>query len=384
MKYDYRNNYKTKNLDIEKGFRQPQQQQSESENDRYLYTIGTVRRKATFNKFFLLAVGLSFIYSALIVIYLENNKYLKPFYSNEIIVIMSLGLIIASIYGIFHQLKIYTYILTSIQYMDFVVCHIYSIISPHKTNANEMKLLTYPASQDKMSFADSIEQMTALVIMTMWSFHWQMSLISIITNNDLSFTERAIKQHEAMVIMNAIKRFPVSVWIYNDWASKYKNLETHTSCFVARINSSFAFCSSFDCFIDFDSNMDGKVTDIMKQINKTEISIKSMFISTNNTPFKIFGVLFYLAAPFILLPEHGHSTILWYVIIVLFSGYFFSLRWFIGDVLNDITETYSNDILTKIQSTQAHADALFLKTFGHDPKIMKFSDLHKSFVDRYH
>ena len=93
-----------KGIDVEKGFRSAEN----DNNGGYLYKLGSVRKKKTFNYLFLTCVGASLVNCSFIVAFLENNKILKPFYSNEIIVIMTLGLIIASIYGIFHQLKIYT------------------------------------------------------------------------------------------------------------------------------------------------------------------------------------------------------------------------------------------------------------------------------------
>ena len=376
---EYVNFRMKKTTDIEKGLRL-----IEETDDIYLYKIGSLRRKRTFNNLFLLGVGMSLIYSSLIVAFLENNPILKPFYSNEIIVIMSLGLIIASIYGIFHQLKIYTYLLTTTQYIDQSIRCLYNIVAMSNQNNINKQTMPYPIGSESisMTFPDSVEQMTVVMLMTMWSFHWQMSLISIMAHNELTRTQQAIKKHEASAIIEAIKVYPVSVWISYDWKTQGNNLEKIASCFADRILPSYHFCKNFGNMSDMQTSIEQNVNDIHKKMDKTETSIKTMFISTNNTSFKIFGILFYLSAPFILLPEHGHSTILWYLIIVLFSGYFFALRWFIGDVLNDITETYSNDVLSKIQTTQKDADSLFLKAFGRKPKNINFTDLHTKFVTR--
>ena len=294
---------------------------------------------------------------------------------------MTLGLIIASIYGIFHQLKIYTYLLTTIENMDDFVCYMYSIISTPRLSDSESTVpFNTPNGSFTMTFSDSVEQLNAVLIMMMWSFHWQMSLISIMTNNDLTGNERAIKMHEATALFNAVKNYPVSMWISSEWNSIHHDLEKHTKCFVDRIVPLFVFCCNYDRFLKIEHLISGKVNDLKKQINKTNVSIKTMFISTNSTVFKLSGILFYLSAPFILLPEHGHSTIIWYLIIVLFSGYFFSLRWFIGDVLNDVTETYSNDILSKIFNAQRMSDELFYDKFRHYPRATKFSELHLSFL----
>jgi len=369
-----------KTTDIEKGLKI-----EEEEDDIYLYKIGSIRKKRTFNILFLLGVGMSLIYSSLIVAYLENNPILKPFYSNEIIVIMSLGLIIASIYGIFHQLKIYTYLLTTTQYIDQSICTLYNIVAMSNQNNNINKqTMPYPIGSENinMTFPDSVEQMTVVMLMTMWSFHWQMSLISMMAHNKLSQTQQAMKRHEATKIIGAIEDYPVSLWITYKWKNKGKDLETIALSFAERIVPSYMFCKNFGNMSDMQTSIEQNVLDIRKKMDKTETSIKTMFISTNNTSFKIFGILFYLSAPFILLPEHGHSTILWYLIIVLFSGYFFALRWFNGDVLNDITETYSNDVLSKIQTTQKNADSMFYEAFGHKPKKIDFTDLHTKFVIR--
>jgi hypothetical protein len=88
----------------------------------------------------------------------------------------------------------------------------------------------------------------------------------------------------------------------------------------------------------------------------TEVKIAHVIMVSNERWFKFLGVLFYLVAPFIMLPRYGDSTVIEYPMVFALSGYFFALRWFIGDVLNDISDEYAQKLVHVIKNYQSQFD----------------------------